>query len=75
MTQNKRLILEFINDNLEYGDVKKVANELGVELDTVSKVKNNKRSSKRILKALEAVAMKNRQHALRVTEFNKQPTL
>jgi len=71
MTVNKKIILQFINDNLEWGDNAKVAKSLGVEPSTVSLVRNSKANSRRILKALEAQALENYNHAIRIQQFSK----
>ena len=72
MTENTRLRLKFIQENLEHGDMTELAKKNKWNRDTVIKVKNGRITSKKILSALESVALRNRQHAIKVTEFNQQ---
>jgi hypothetical protein len=75
MTASRQAILQFIDENLEWGDVKEIAYTLHVRQDTVCRVRKGLRYSTRILKALEDKAMLNKTHAIKITEYlNKDLT-
>lgn len=69
MTQNRQIILAFINECLEWSDNKVIAQELGVSESIVSRVRKGKETSKRILSALESRAIQNKKHALNIAEY------
>ncbi len=73
MTQNRKLILDFIDDNLEWSDNTSIAKDLGVSRNLVSRVRKGKETSARILDALLTKATKHKEQALKIAEYHNKP--
>ena len=84
---NTEILFRFIEDNLEFGDLKQIAVSLNLSPKnpkngpmTVSRVKGclkkGRIRSKRIVKAMEEMAMQNYNHAQQIAEYaNKRNQL
>jgi len=73
MTEDYKMQLQAIRENLEHGDLKKIAIDLRVEHNTVIQVANGYTKSQRIFNALLETAMRNKQQLINISSYLSKP--
>lgn len=72
MTATRKATLDFINTYLEHGDNIVIAKKLKKRPSTVSQVRNGHGTSKKILNALEDLAIQKMRHTFEMMEYKRK---